>query len=170
MWVCVVVVVGGSGGGGLAGWRGGSHAARRGAARAHPLHGVAVRRVQVAHHLGEEALGGGRPRVGGQQGLERLAQEVGVEDGEQLAVRARLRLVVVHAVLAGQRLDEALERGVAPHVVARPDRLLHAQQHGRERGVERLQVVRQLVHHRPQRSLCTGGGAALSRAWWSSPH
>lgn len=65
-----------------------------------------------------------------------------------------LRLVVVHAVLAGQGLDQVLERGVAPHVVAQPDGGLHAQQHRGEGGVEALQVVGQLVHHRAQARLC----------------
>ena len=39
--------------------------------------------------------------------------------------RRTLFLAVVHAVLAGQRLDEALQRGVPPHVVAAADRALH---------------------------------------------
>lgn len=68
-----------------------------------------------------------------------------------------LRLVVVHAVLARQRLDQVLERGVAPHIVGQPDCLLHPQQHRGEGGVEALQVIRQLVHHRPQLGLCKGG-------------
>ena len=36
-----------------------------------------------------------------------------------------LRLVVVHAVLAGQGLDERRQRRVPPHVVAVPDAALH---------------------------------------------
>jgi len=41
--------------------------------------------------------------------------------------RLTLGLVVVHAVLASQRLDQVLERCVAPHVVAVPNRLLDLQ-------------------------------------------
>lgn len=42
--------------------------------------------------------------------------------------RRTLGLAVVHAVLAGQRLDEALQRAVPPHVVAAPDRALNLRQ------------------------------------------
>lgn len=75
-----------------------------------------------------------------------------------------LCLAVVHAVLAGQRLDEVLEGCVAAHIVADADCLLHPQQHAGEGWVERLQVVSQLSHHGPQPSLCSDSGRQC-RCW-----
>jgi hypothetical protein len=82
----------------VAGWEGCRHghtlpstAPQRGPScptPAHLLHGVGAWRIQIAHHLAKEALSGGGARRGGKQRLQRLLQQVGVEDREELAVGA----------------------------------------------------------------------------------
>mmetsp|Transcript_19353 Transcript_19353/g.57402 ORF Transcript_19353/g.57402 Transcript_19353/m.57402 type:complete len:221 (-) Transcript_19353:152-814(-) len=118
--------------------------------RARAGRGAPASSRDVRRHGGPHRLRRRRRRVGQHERLERVPKQRCKKVGEELAVRLGLRVAVVHAVLAGERLDQVLERHVAAHIVRHADRALHRQQARGERRVERLQVVAQLTEHRRQ--------------------
>mmetsp|Transcript_6405 Transcript_6405/g.17100 ORF Transcript_6405/g.17100 Transcript_6405/m.17100 type:complete len:271 (+) Transcript_6405:811-1623(+) len=120
------------------------------------LHGVAVCTTashDVCAHLGPERLSGHGGHPLGNEALQGGMEQGGIEVREQLTVGLVLRLVVVHAILSSQGLDQVLQSHVPAHVITGAYGALDHEQAGGEGRVEGLQVEGELVEHRTQHLL-----------------